>query len=118
MADNKRIVKGDDNYEGKKIFLPYIKGATNKLAKTLKINNFKVIFTPPNTIRKMVDSLKDPIDPGAYKGVYSISCSCEKEYIDEIGRSMRTRFKEHYADIRHDWNKKSALAEHSHFTKH
>ena len=36
MAENKRIVKRGDNYEGKKIFLPYIKGTTDKLAKTLK----------------------------------------------------------------------------------
>ena len=57
----------------------------DKLAKTLKRKNFRVIFTPPNTIRKIVDSLKDPIDPSAYKGVYSIPCSCGKEYIGETG---------------------------------
>ena len=31
---------------------------------------------------------------------------------------MKTRFKEHGADRRHDRHRKSALAEHSHFTKH
>ena len=31
---------------------------------------------------------------------------------------MRTRFKEHNADIRHDRHKKSTLAEHSPMTKH
>ena len=85
MANNKRIVKRDDNYEGKKIFLPYIKGTTDKLAKTLKRKNFIFIFSFPNTRIKMVDSLKYPIDPGAYKGVYSIPCSCGKEYICETG---------------------------------
>ena len=66
----------------------------------------------------MVDSLKDPINPCAYKGVKSIPYSCGKEYIGETGRSMRTRFKEHSVDIRHDRHKKSALIEHSHITKH
>ena len=31
---------------------------------------------------------------------------------------MKTRLKEHSADIRHDRHKKSALAEHSHLIKH
>ena len=110
--------KREDNFEGKKIFPPYIKGTTDKLDKTLKRHNSRVIFTPPNTIKKTVDSLKDPIEPGSYKGIYSIPCSCEIEYIGETGRSMKTRFKEHSAYIRHDRHKKSALAEHSHFTKH
>ena len=49
-----------------------VKGTTDKLTKTLKRKNFRVIFTPPNTIRKMVDSLKDPIDPSAYKGTQTL----------------------------------------------
>ena len=118
MVENKRIVKRDDNYEGKRIFLPYIKGTMDMLAKKLKRKNFRVIFTPLNTIRNMVDSLKDLIDPGAYKGVYSIPYSCGKEYIGETGQSMKTRFKEHSDDIRHDRHKNSALEKHSHLTKH
>ena len=65
-----------------------------------------------------MDSLKDPIEPKAYKGVYSIPCSCDKLYIGETGRSMETRFKEHSADLRHDRHKKSALAEQAHITGH
>ena len=59
-----------------KVSLPYIKGTTDRLAKTLRRHKIQVLFTPPNTIRNFVDSLKDPIDPRAYKGVYSIPCSC------------------------------------------
>jgi len=44
----------------------------------LKKNNIKVAFTPPNTIRSMVDSNKDPRQ---HKGVYSIPCLYGKEYI-------------------------------------
>ena len=95
-----------------------MKGITDKLTKTLKRNKIQAFFTPPNTIRNMVDSLKDPINPKTYKGVYSIPCSCEKLYIGETGRSMETRFKEHSAHLRHDRHKKSTLAEHSHLTGH
>ena len=66
----------------------------------------------------MVDSLKDPINPRTYKGMYSIPCSCEKLYIGETRHSMETRFKEHSTDLRHDRHKKSALIEHSHIIGH
>ena len=66
----------------------------------------------------MVDSLKDPIDPKYFKGVYSIPCSYNKAYIGETGRSLETRMKEHMADLRHDRHKRSALAEHAHLTQH
>ena len=66
----------------------------------------------------MVDSLKDPIEPKYFKGVYSIPCSCSKPYIGEMGRSIVTRLKEHEANLRYDRHKKSALAEHTHLTQH
>ena len=91
---------------------------TNRLSKTLRKRGFRVLFTPPNSIRKMVDSLKDPIEPKYFKGVYSIPCSCSKPYIGETGRSIVTRLKEHEADLRHDRHKKFSLVEHAHLTQH
>ena len=114
----KKTLDNNDDPMLNKVSLPYIKGTTDRLAKTLRRHKIQVLFTPPNTIRNYVDSLKDPIDPRAYKGVYSIPCSCGLSYIGETGRSMETRFKEHSADLRHDRHKKSALAEHAHLTKH
>ena len=75
---------------------------------------------PPekNTIRRIVDSTKDPIDPIMHKGVYSIPCSCGKVYIGETGRSMKVSFKEHSADIKLNIIKKSTLAMHSFKTNH
>ena len=101
-----------------KVSLPYIKGTTDKLAKTLKRHKIQVVFKPPNTIRNLVDSLKDPVEPKAYKGVYCIPCSCNQLYIGETGRSMETRLKEHSADLRHNRYKKSAIAEHAFMTGH
>ena len=77
-----------------------------------------MFFTPPNPIRNLVDSLKDLIEPKAYRGIYSIPCSCNKLYIGETSRSMETRFKEHSTDLRHNRYKKFALAEHAFITGH
>ena len=104
--------------EEKRIFLPYIKGTTDRLSKTLIKRGFRVLFTPPNSIWKMVDSLKDPKEPNEFKGVYSIPFSCSKPYTSETWRSIVTRLKEHEADIRHGRHKKSAVSEHAHLTQH
>ena len=47
-----------------------------------------------------------------------IPCECGKAYIGEIGRSIKTRVKEHCANIRLNRTQKLALAQHSHGTKH
>ena len=85
----------------KKVVLPYIQGTTDKIAKLLRKKNIETTFSPPNCLRNMLDKAKDPIDPMLKKGVYSIPCSCDEEYIGETGRSIKTRMKEHYADIKH-----------------
>ena len=50
--------------------------------------------------------------------MYKIDCSCGRIYIGETGRSLKTRLKEHAADIKNDRSRTSALAEHSSKTKH
>ena len=86
-----------------KLTLPYIKGTIDKIAKILKKRNIHVAFSPLNTIRGFVDSVKDPLGLGQQKGVYSIPCSCSMNYIGETGRSMQVRIKEHFADILTTW---------------
>ena len=66
----------------------------------------------------MVDSVKDPIEPKAYKGDYSIPYSCDMLYKGETDHSTETIVKEHIADLRHNRHKKSALAEHAHIIGH
>ena len=100
------------------IVLPCIQGSTDKIAKILRIRNLKVCFSPPNSIRNMLDFSKDPIEPKLLQGVYAIPCSCGKVYIGETGRSIKARLKEHNADIHHGRIKQSAITEHSHASKH
>ena len=100
------------------IVLPYIWGTTDKIAEILRRRNLKVCFSPPNSIRNMLYFSKDPTEPKLIQGVYAIPCSCEKVYIGETGRSMKTRLKEHNIDIHHGRIKKSAITEQSHASKH
>ena len=100
------------------VFLQYMQGVIDKIAKHLKKKSIDYVFSPLNNIRKILKSVKDPINPSLKKGVYMIPCECEKAYIGETRRSIQTRVKEHCADIRLNRTQKYALAQHSDGTKH
>ena len=86
--------------EMNRFYLPYIKGLSQNIARILRKGKIHVAFSPINTIRTMLESIKDQIDPILHKGVYAIPFSCGKVYIGEIGRSMTVRFKEHVFDLK------------------
>jgi UDP-N-acetyl-D-mannosaminuronate dehydrogenase len=65
-------IRNNDNEEGKNINLPYIKGTTEKITRILKKGNIKVSFSPPGTLRKMLDHAKDAINQDCKK-VYILS---------------------------------------------
>ena len=50
--------------------------------------------------------------------MYEAPCSCGNIYIGEMGRSLKTRLKEHSIDNVHGRTNKYALVEHSHNTSH
>jgi hypothetical protein len=108
----------DKKEDSGKVYLPFIQGITDKIAKILRKNNINTQFTTCGTIRQMMRSVKDNIDRQQLKGVYKIDCSCGKSYIGETGRSLKIRLKEHVADIKNERSRTSALVEHSSKTKH
>ena len=110
--------KSQDQPQCGKVFLPYIQGVIDKIARILRRKDIITQFSTPGTIRQSMRSVKDNIDKHQLKGVYKIDCSCGKSYIDETGCSLQTRLKEHVADSRNDRSRTSALAEHSSKTKH
>ena len=60
---------------------------------------------------------KDAVDSATQDGVvYKIPCECGKLYIEETGRPMRDRIKEHDPDIRLTRTETSAVSEHAHNT--
>ena len=72
----------------------------------------------PSTIRSLLKSVTDPIDPHQFKGVYEIPYSCGKTYIGETGRSFQQRIKDHKYDLRLNHFHTSTLVEHAHKVKH
>jgi hypothetical protein len=122
----KSMIKAKGSYVGqqstrqeiKRFSLLYIKGLSEKIAKILRKGDIHLDFSPINTIKTMLDSAKDQIDPNLHKGVYVIPCSCVKVYIGETRRSMKVRFKEHGADLKLNRVQKSSLTENSCTTSH
>ena len=114
----KKNEKENNNKETSLAILPYIHGTTNKIARILRKRDIRVTFSPPNSLSNMLDSTKDLFEKKLLQGVYTIPCSCDKVYIGETGRSIKTRLKEHGVDIHHCRIKNSSVAKHSCDTKH
>ena len=43
-------------------YLPYIQGVTDKISRILNKNNIMTLFKPLETIKKIMRSVKDPVD--------------------------------------------------------
>jgi len=54
--------KAQDHPQYGKVFLPYIHGVTDKIAKILRKKNIITHFLAPGTIRQGLKSVKDDID--------------------------------------------------------
>ncbi|XP_068760259.1 uncharacterized protein [Montipora capricornis] len=77
------------------------------------------VFTSGTTLRSHLVPPKDPVELTKQDGVvYMIPCECGKVYIDETGRPMQDRIKEHERDIRLARTQTSAVSEHANNTGH
>ena len=79
------------------VVIPYIRGVSEEIRRTMKRYNVQVFFKPVNTIRQLLVRPKDPLGKDRIVGpVYHITCDdCEEHYVGETERSLRARFKEH-----------------------
>jgi hypothetical protein len=62
-SQTKGQIEGRNDDILKSIKLPYIQGTTDKIANILRKKQIRVTFSPPNTLRRMLDCAKDQIDP-------------------------------------------------------
>ncbi|XP_045456272.1 uncharacterized protein LOC123666111 [Melitaea cinxia] len=92
--------------------LPFMKGVTDKIGFILKRASIKTFFKPPKTISQFLPSVKCHI-PLQDAGVYKLDCDCGLSYIGQTKRSIKTRVKEHIADLKHRRYTKSAISKHS-----
>lgn len=93
-----------------KILLPYNNDTTDQISRISKKWNILVDFIAPNTIRRMVDSKKDLVDPRYKKGMHSIPFSCGKVYIGETCRLVQILLKDNAINIFNNKDSKSPLA--------
>jgi len=99
-ANKNRNAKGKDKSRGL-VVVPYIKGLSERISRTLRSVNIATAFKPYRTIRNVLVHPKDKIDRDDTTGcVYQIDCAnCEDTYIGETGRKFGTRLKEHQTDV-------------------
>ena len=75
----------------KKIFLPYMKGVSERIERVCCQLNIKTVFKSSGTLRQTLMRAKNKCPEEARRdvGVYEILCrDCNKTYIGETGRSL------------------------------
>ncbi|KXJ05045.1 hypothetical protein AC249_AIPGENE1645 [Exaiptasia diaphana] len=95
------VKEGKDETKGFAV-LPYLKGTTERVQRILQQHNIKCCIKPDKTLRQILSKPKDPVEYEKQSGVvFRIPCGeCSTQYIDETGRALRTRRKEHEAAVR------------------
>ena len=70
------------------VVLPYVRGASEKLARIFKKRGIVTAMKPHSTLKSLLVHPKDKTDPK--EGVYTIDCEgCDKKYIGETKRKLK-----------------------------
>ena len=69
-----------------------------KLGKEFKKKKIKTVFTSGTNLKSILCQNKSKLIPHSYPGVYTLSCSCNAEYIGETKKKVITRTIEHQQD--------------------
>ena len=112
-VDNNRENPTDSSSKLGFVLLPYVKGVTEKISRTLRRENIKVGYKPINTLHYKFPKPKDKLTSGQTSGVvYKIHCSnCDFTYYGHTDRALNTRIKEHKRAVMH-YDKYSKIANH------
>ena len=84
--------------------IPYVHGMAERIKRTLKSYKINTYFIPQNKIRQGLVHPKEKIQKEETCGcIYEVSClNCNKVYIGETGRSLKTRIQEHQTDVKNN----------------
>ena len=81
------------------IVIPYVKGLSEELRRTLKQHGVDTTFKPYNTLRQLLSFPKDPQKQEYTCGpIYRVTCQgvdCGSSYVGETERTLKSRFAEH-----------------------
>lgn len=107
------ILQQQQQKTSKRFSFEYIPEVTNLTEKLFKKYNIEMVHASGRKLKNLLGSTKDQIDKNLSSGIYKISCEdCEKIYIGQTKRNIKTRFKEHCSHIKYNRPQKSAVASH------
>ena len=97
---NSRVTSNCQEKKGTVIPL-YVSGLSEKITRILKSFDVQVCTKPLKTIKDILLSTKDRIEPTRRQGaIYQISCQdCSALYIGETGCNFKTHCVEHKRDL-------------------
>ena len=87
----------DEDSTETRLFLPYVKGVSERIEKACRQLNIQTVFKSSGTLRQALMRVKNKRPKELRRGVvYEVPCNgCSKMYIGETGRSLQERLKEH-----------------------
>lgn len=87
----------------------------NEVKRSFKRNSkVNISFSTNNKLKFLLGNPKDKISDEEKSGIYQINCDqCDKIYIGQTRRALKTRFKEHQAHFKHKNLERSAMAKHA-----
>jgi hypothetical protein len=117
-SKDRRHQKEEDKPLGT-IYIPYVKGVSEKLRRIGKQYNIRTICRIKHTLRYSLVKTRPKIDPRKIANcIYSIPCECGRSYIGETGRSLAVRIHEHRHNLKLGLLEKSKLAQHAYEEDH
>lgn len=97
----------------KYVKLPNFPAYTKGLNKIMSKFDLKIVTSSNNSLSNYLGNPKDPVDMHEKSGIYKISCKdCNQVYVGQTKRNLKTRYKEHLADIKYKRFDKSSVALH------
>ena len=99
-AMKKQKRRRDAHWSGRpkaRVFLPYIKGLSEKIGRACRPLGIQTTFSSRNTLRRSLTKVKETHSMMDVKGVvYSIPCAeCSSVNVGETGRTLKVRMAEH-----------------------
>ena len=124
LTENRELNRTNEKEENMiSMYLPYEKGISENIQRISKGFNVKVIHKKNKSLKNIVNTPcltnETPMDQQGV--VYKVKCGeCEKFYIGETGRKLRTRLREHEKDASSDKKEEciSGLSKHAMESKH
>ena len=87
--------------ETSKLFISYEKGISEQLKLVAYKYGLEVLLTRSLSLKSKL--LTNPFKNGSWCGLaYNATCSFNKKYFGEMGRTIKERIKEHQADVNNE----------------